>query len=90
MHTILTRLPSMHSQIDPEVPSHLTQVSGYLMSWLLGAFPLASYQDEWLVHGVLGYLLTLYVEHAYGADDARYRYGPSARAWFCVRAHEQC
>jgi hypothetical protein len=49
------------------------------MSWLLGAFPLASYQDEWLIHGVLGYLLTLYVEHAYGADDARYRYGAGRR-----------
>ena len=57
-------------QIFSEMPAHMAQLQAYVYSWLLGALPLDSSDLEFLIHGLAGLLLQVYVEQVFGSEEA--------------------
>jgi hypothetical protein len=45
----------------------------YMESWLLPRVRPRTWRDLWIRHGLVGYLVTLYVKRRYGLDEYRYR-----------------
>ena len=45
--------------------------SAYLYSWLKSGILLSCYDAEHLVHGAVGFLLDVYVEHILGVEEGR-------------------
>ena len=62
------------SQVYIETTSHILLLEAYLSSWLKSSISLSCYNDEFIIHGTIGYLLNFYCEEVYGEDDGRYRY----------------
>jgi hypothetical protein len=58
---------------DPSMTFHLALTEGLFASWLLPRVRPRSTRDRWIYHGVLGYLLLLYVRRRYGEHEYRYR-----------------
>ena len=58
---------------DPSMTLHLAMTEGLLASWLLPRVRPRMSRDRWIYHGVLGYLLLLYVRRRYGEHEYRYR-----------------
>jgi hypothetical protein len=56
-----------------ESSSNLLQLNAYLYSYLKSGLPLDCYDSQFIIHGIIGYLLTLYIDHVYGEDDCKYR-----------------
>ncbi len=61
------------NQVSSETPAHLAQLQAYIYSWLLGALPLDSADMEFLLHGLVGLLVQVYVEQLFGSADAASR-----------------
>jgi len=40
---------------------------------LKSSFLLASYDDEHILHGSIGFLLDVYTEHTFGVEESRYQ-----------------
>ena len=62
--------PEQSSNCPPS-PHTLCPLRAYLYSWLKSGLLLASYDAEHLLHGAVGFLLDVYVEHILGADEGR-------------------
>jgi len=58
---------------DPSMTFHLALTEGLFASWLLPRVRPRFTRDRWIYHGVLGYLLLLYVRRRYGEHEYRYR-----------------
>lgn len=69
------RAESLHpaTHFDPSMATHLHCVEGYLTSYLLPRLRPRWLRDNWVLHGILGYLLQLYVRKRWGEDEYRYR-----------------
>lgn len=65
----------LHSsnQIHMETPANLMILRAYLYSWFKSALHISSYEAEFIIHGVVEYLLNYYCE-IFGEDDAKYRF----------------
>ncbi|GLE03519.1 hypothetical protein PINS_up012421 [Pythium insidiosum] len=59
--------------IDRELPSHLVQVKALLGSWIGGAVGIHTIKDAWVLIGVVGHLLNVYVRAVYGEEEHGYR-----------------
>jgi hypothetical protein len=49
------------------------KVTAYLYSWIKSSLPVDSYDCEFVVHGVVSYLVDFYAEQLFGEDSAKYR-----------------
>lgn len=56
-----------------ETASHLMQITAYLYSWIKCSLPIDSFDCEFILHGVVGYLVDFYAEQLFGEDSAMYR-----------------
>lgn len=65
----------LHTQNEPhkETLAHLEQCTAYCYSWLKSALPITSYDCEFIIHGIVGYLLNIYCENVFGEDEGKYR-----------------
>ncbi|KAJ0392358.1 hypothetical protein P43SY_011788 [Pythium insidiosum] len=59
--------------IDRELPAHLVQVKALLGSWIGGAIGIHTIKDAWVLIGVVGHLLNVYVRAVYGEEEHGYR-----------------
>ncbi|TMW59321.1 hypothetical protein Poli38472_004390 [Pythium oligandrum] len=59
--------------IDREIPSHLAQVKGLVGSWISGAVGIQSTKYAWVLLGVIGHLVNVYVRSVYGEEEYGYR-----------------
>ena len=57
-----------------ESSAHLILITAYLYSWMKSSLPLSSYETKFILHGVVGYLLNVYVEEVFGEEESKYRY----------------
>ena len=58
---------------DHSMTFHLALTEGLFASWLLPRVRPRFTRDRWIYHGVLGYLILLYVRRRYGEHEYRYR-----------------
>ena len=63
-----------NEQVYMELPSHIQQITAYLYSWLKSGLPIDSYNSEFIVHGVVGYLTNIYIDHVFGEDIGQFRF----------------
>ena len=59
--------------MSSKTPAHLAQLQAYGYSWLLGALPLDSADVECLLHGMVGFLIQVYIDHLFGSGEATCR-----------------
>jgi hypothetical protein len=62
----------LDDQIYLETTTNLILVKAFLYSWLKSDIPISSYENEFILHGVIGYLVCFYLEEVYGEDEGRY------------------
>lgn len=55
-----------------EMPTNLLLLKSFLYSWLKSDVPIASYENEFIVHGLIGYLIEFYLEEVYGEEEGKY------------------
>lgn len=66
----------LHSagQVYLESAAHHILLRAYLTAWLTSTVPIASYEDEYILKGAVGYLLHFYMDEVYGEDEGQYFY----------------
>ena len=71
----LHRAEDLHppTLFDPHMALHLALAEGVLAAWLLPRLRPRFQRDQWIYHGVVGYILLLYVRRRYGEHEYRYR-----------------
>ena len=71
----LHRAEDLHppTLFDSHMGVHLALAEGVLAAWLLPRLRARLPRDQWIYHGVVGYLLLLYVRRRYGEHEYRYR-----------------
>eukprot|EP01034_Spumella_vulgaris_P029171 gene29171-36173_t len=87
-HFVLVDAAFLHAQdaIYLETTSHLLLLKAYLYSWFKSSVLISSYLQEYILHGVTGYVLNYYIESVYGEDECRYYY---QKQYDCVIALER-
>jgi hypothetical protein len=70
---ILVDMKFLHDirQVYKETPAHLILIEAYLYSWLKSTIPLAWYNLEFIVHGLVGYLKFFYKEEMDGEEEGQ-------------------
>ncbi|GAB5030883.1 dna repair enzyme, partial [Nannochloropsis oceanica] len=71
----LHRVEDVHPPrvFDHSMTFHLALAEGLFASWLLPRVRPRFTRDRWIYHGVLGYLVLMYVRRRYGEHEYRYR-----------------
>lgn len=71
----LHRAEDLHppTLFDAHMGLHVALAEGLFASWLLPRLRTRFPRDQWIYHGVVGYLLLLYVRRRYGEHEYRYR-----------------
>ncbi len=71
----LHRAEALHppALFDGHMALHFALAEGLLGAWLLPRLRPRLPRDHWIYHGVVGYLLLLYVRRRYGEHEYRYR-----------------
>ncbi|CAK4426204.1 unnamed protein product [Aphanomyces euteiches] len=59
--------------IDRKLPSQVVQVKGFIGSWIAGAIGIQTNKDAWVLVGVVGHLVNMYVRALYGDEEYGYR-----------------
>jgi hypothetical protein len=64
----------LHDQrlVYAETPHHLVCIRGYLYGYLCATLPVSGYIQQYLLHGIVGYLLHLYVRSVFGEDESSF------------------
>ncbi|KAF0711876.1 hypothetical protein As57867_004993, partial [Aphanomyces stellatus] len=59
--------------IDRQLPSQVIQVKGFVGSWIAGAIGIQTTKDAWVLVGVVGHLVNMYVRAVFGEEEYGYR-----------------
>lgn len=62
----------LEDQLYLETTTNLLLVKSFLYSWFKSDIHLSCYENEFIVHGVIGYLLKFYFEEVYGEEEGHY------------------
>lgn len=55
-----------------ETANHLVCLEAYLSTYISVCLPVQGYFQEYLIHGIVGYLMHLYIESVYGEEESVY------------------
>ena len=66
----------LHSKehVYMELSSHLNQMKLYLYSNIINCILLDNYRGEFIIHGLVGYLMNRYIDTVFGSHDSNYRF----------------